>query len=81
MDTTTALLQLFIERQPHDEAEAALLAHLTELLASAAPQDDLRDLAPDVRQLFPEPVYLVGCGSAHIWLHRTNDPNRLALIR
>ena len=81
MNTLTELPQLFIEQPPHDEVEAALLAQLTELLANAAPQDDLRDLAPDVRQLFPEPVYLVGCGSAHIWLHRTNDQHRLALIR
>ena len=81
MNTLTELPQLFIEQPSHDEAEAALLAQLTELLASAAPQHDLRDLAPDVRQFFPEPFYLVGCGSAHIWLHRTNDPNRLAIIR
>ena len=81
MDTITELPQLFIEQQPHDEAEAPLLAQLTELLANAAPQGDLRDLAPAVRQLFPEPTYQVGCGSSHIWLHRTADPNRLAIIR
>jgi hypothetical protein len=81
MNALTELPQLFIEQPPHDEAETTLLAQLTKLLANAAPQQDLRDLAPDVRQLFPEPAYLVGCGSAHIWLHRTNDPNRLALIR
>ena len=56
-------------------------AQLTELLANAAPQGDLRDLAPAVRQLFPEPTYQVGCSSSHIWLHRTDDPNRLAIIR
>ncbi|MGY3090823.1 hypothetical protein ACVWYF_003884 [Hymenobacter sp. UYAg731] len=81
MDTITELPQLFIEQQPHDETEACLLAQLTELLTNAAPQDDLRDLAPKVRQFFPEPAYLVGCGSSHIWLHRTSDPNRLAIIR
>ena len=81
MNTTTELPQLFIEQPPHDEAEATLLAQLTELLTNAAPQDDLRDLAPAVRQLFPETAYLVGCGSAHIWLHHTSDPNRLAIIR
>ena len=81
MSTLAELPQLFIEQPPHDESESTLLAQLTELLANAAPQHDLRDLAPEVRQLFPEPVYLVGCGSAHIWLHRTKDPNRLALIR
>ena len=81
MNTIAELPHLFIEQPPHDEAEATLLAQLTELLANAAIQVDLRDLAPAVHQIFPEPAYLVGCGSAHIWLHRTNDPNRLALIR
>jgi hypothetical protein len=74
--------QLLIEQPAHDEAEAALLAQLPEMLATAGPlPDDLRDLAPQVRQLFPAPAYLVGCGSSHIWLHRAADPHRLALIR
>jgi hypothetical protein len=74
-------LQLLIEQPAHDEAEATQLAKLTELVATAAPLPALRDLAPAVRQLFPEPAYLVGCGSAHIWLHRAADSQRLALIR
>ena len=74
--------QLHIEQPPHDEAEAALLAQLPNVLATADRlPDDLRDLAPAVRQLFPAPTYLVGCGSSHIWLHRAADPHRLALIR
>ena len=73
--------QLLIEQPPHDAAEAACLAQLTNLVATTNPLPDLRDLAPAVRQLFPEPAYLVGCGSAHIWLHRAADPQRLALIR
>jgi len=73
--------RLHIEQPPHDEAEAAQLAQLRELLANNDLLPDLRDFAPAVRQLFPEPAYLVGCGSAHIWLHRAADPNRLALIR
>ena len=74
--------QLLIEQPAHDEAEAAQLARLTELLATTNPvPDDLRDLAPAVRQLFPAPAYLVGSGSAHIWLHRAADSHRLALIR
>jgi hypothetical protein len=82
MSYTSDLPQLHIEQLPHDEAEAAQLARLPELLATASPfPDDLRDFAPQVRQLFPEPAYLVGCGSAHIWLHRAADPQRLALIR
>jgi hypothetical protein len=58
-----------------------LLAQLDELIADAYLLPDLRDFALQVRQLFPEPAYLVGCGSAHIWLHRAADPQRLALIR
>ena len=73
--------QLLFEQPAHDEAEAAQLVQLAELLAVADPLPDLRDFAPQVRHLFPAPTYLVGCGSAHIWLHRAADPNRLALIR
>ena len=71
---------LLIEQPPHDAAEAACLAQLTNLVATTDPWPDLRDLAPAVRQLFPEPAYRVGCGGAHIWLARANDPQRLALI-
>ncbi|GAA4368899.1 hypothetical protein GCM10023185_42060 [Hymenobacter saemangeumensis] len=74
-------LQLLIEQSAHDEAEAAQLTRLTELVATAAQLPGLRDLAPAVRHHFPEPTYLVGCGSAHIWLHRAGDAHRLALIR
>jgi hypothetical protein len=81
MATLTEPLQLLLEQPPHDEAEAATLAQLAELVATAGPLPDLRDHAPLVRQLFPEPAYLVGSGSAHIWLHRATDPQRLALIR
>ena len=72
--------QLLIEQPPHDAAEAACLAQLAELLKDAYLLPDLRDLAPAVRRLFPEPAYRVGCGGAHIWLARANDPQRLALI-
>ena len=72
---------LLIEQPPHDEAEAASLAQLTDLVATTTdPLPDLRDLAPAVRRLFPEPAYRVGCGGAHIWLARADDPQRLALI-
>jgi hypothetical protein len=81
MDTIAEQPRLLIEQQPHDEAEAALLAQLTALLAVTGPLPDLRDLAPAVRRLFPAPAYLVGCGSAHIWLHRAGDPARLVIIR
>jgi len=78
MNHPTELPHLSLEQPPHDEAEATLLA---QLLADTSPLLDVRDFAPQVRQLFPEPDYLVGCGSAHIWLRRATDPQRLALIR
>ena len=81
MNQTIDLPELTLEQPARDETEAALLAQLTELLTDAYPLPDLRDFAPRVRQLFPEPAYLVGCDSAHIWLHRAADPQRLALIR
>ncbi|WP_035567330.1 hypothetical protein [Hymenobacter sp. IS2118] len=81
MNHPAGLPQLSIEQPARDDAEAALLAQLTELLADTEPLPDLRDFAPQVRRLFPEPAYLVGCGSAHIWLHRAAEPQRLALIR
>ncbi|GGG35742.1 hypothetical protein [Hymenobacter glacieicola] len=74
------LPQLTIEQPAHDEAEAARLQQLTQLIDATNPLPDLRDLAPTVRELFPEPAYLVGCGGAHIWLHRTADNQRLALV-
>ena len=73
--------KLAVEQAPRDEAEAANLANLTQLVTESDPLADVRDLALGVRALFPEPAYLVGCGSAHIWLHRAADPNRLALVR
>ena len=81
MNHPTELPQLSLEQPARDEAEAALLAQLVGLIADADPMPDLRDFAPQVRQLFPEPAYLVGCGSSHIWLRRAADPHRLALIR
>jgi hypothetical protein len=81
MNYPTELPQLSLEQPAQDNAEAALLARLAELLTDADPLPDLRDFAPQVRQLFPEPAYVVGCGSAHIWLHRAADPHRLAIIR
>ena len=81
MNYTTHMPQLSIEQPARDDAEAALLDQLAKLLTDAEPLPDLRDFAPQVRQLFPEPAYLVGCGSSHIWLHRAADPQRLALIR
>jgi hypothetical protein len=74
------LPELRQEQIPNSPAEAARLTELAQLLAITAPLADLRDLAPAVRQLFPEPAYLVGCGGSHIWLHRAAEAGRLACI-
>ncbi|TDN39274.1 hypothetical protein E4631_15615 [Hymenobacter sp. UV11] len=74
------LPELRQEQPARDEAEAARLTQLAQLMTTTAPLPDLRDLAPAVRQLFPEPTYEVGCGGSHIWLHRADDPRRLACI-
>ncbi|HEX8425706.1 hypothetical protein [Hymenobacter sp.] len=81
MPCPTESPQLLIELLPIDEAEASRLDQLAYLLDTTEPLRDLRDLAPAVRNLFPAPAYEVGCGSAHIWLLRTTDHQRLALIR
>ena len=60
--------------------ESARFSELAQLLATTAPLPDLRDLAPAVRQLFPEPTYEIGCGGSHIWLHRADESQRLACI-
>ncbi|GAB2777776.1 hypothetical protein HNQ93_001747 [Hymenobacter luteus] len=72
--------QLRIELPPLSDAEARQLEQLAHLLATTDTPPDLRDLAPAVRHLFPTPAYQVGCGGAHIWLHRTADHQRLAII-
>ena len=72
--------QLRQEQPAADAPEAARLTELAQLLATTAPLPDLRDLAPAVRQLFPEPAYQVGCGGSHIWLHRADESARFACI-
>ncbi|UYZ58044.1 hypothetical protein [Hymenobacter latericus] len=81
LHTTLTLPRLRIEQAPLDATEADLLARLGQLIEATGPMPDVRALAPAIRALFPAPAYQVGCGGAHIWLHRTDDPNRLALIR
>ncbi len=71
---------LRLEQPAADPPEATRLTELAHLVATTAPLPDLRDLAPAVRQLFPEPAYVVGCGGSHIWLRRAHDPHRLACI-
>ena len=74
------LPELRQEQAPNSPDEAARLTELAQLLATTAPLPDVRDLAPAVRNLFPEPTYQVGCGGSHIWLHRTDETGRLACI-
>ena len=74
------LPELVAHQPPADEAEAARLAQLTQLVAASPPLSDVRDLAPAVRALFPPPAYEVGCGGAHVWLHRAAEKSQLAVI-
>ncbi len=74
------LPELRQEQAPNSPDEAARLTQLAQLLATTVPLPDLRDLAPAVRQLFPEPAYEVGCGGSHIWLHRADESQRLACV-
>ena len=70
---------LAIEVQPADEAENERLIALRKHVAAHTHQPDLRNLAPDVRELMGE-GYQVGCGSSHIWMTRQGQPERLAVI-
>ncbi|TGE22493.1 hypothetical protein E5K00_14720 [Hymenobacter aquaticus] len=72
--------RLRVEQTPLDATEADLLARLGRLVEATGPMPDVRVLAPAIRALFPAPTYQVGCGGTHIWLHRTDDPGRLAII-
>ena len=70
---------LAIEQQPRDEAEKGLLEQLRRHLAEHTYQDDLRDLAPNVRELMGA-GYLIGCGGSHIWILRDGAADRLAVV-
>ncbi|SHK71950.1 hypothetical protein [Hymenobacter psychrotolerans] len=80
MQTSLEVPQLVVHQPARDEAEAVQLTELAKLIEAAEPLPDLRDLAPAVRELFPLPAYEVGCGGAHIWLHRAGEEQRLALV-
>ncbi|MET4104780.1 hypothetical protein [Hymenobacter sp. UYP22] len=80
MPASLEVPQLVIHQPARDEAEAVQLAALARLVEAAEPLPDLRDLAPAVRELFPAPAYEVGCGGAHVWLHRQGESRRLAFI-
>ena len=52
MNPTTHMPQLSFEQPACDDAEAALLVQLAKLLKDAHLLPDLRDIAPQIRQLF-----------------------------
>ena len=80
MDSAFEIPQLVVHQPARDETEATQLNELGRLVGTAEPLSDLRDLAPAVRELFPPPAYQVGCGGAHVWLHRAGEAQRLAFI-
>jgi len=70
---------LAVEQQPRDEAEAQQLEQLRAYITDHTGQDDLRELAPTVREVMGE-GYRIGCGSSHIWILREGSTERLAII-
>lgn len=70
---------LAIEQQPADEAEKERLMALRKHVAAHTHQADLRNLAPDVRELMGE-GYQVVCGSSHIWIKAEGARDRLAVV-
>ena len=70
---------LAIELPLADEVETARLELLRRHVQDHSHQVDLRELAPSVRDVMG-PGYQVGCGGSHIWLRRTGNPARLAII-
>ena len=78
-DSTSQEAYLAIEQQPADEAEKERLLALRKHVAGHTHQADLRNLAADVREMMGE-GYQVGCGSAHIWMKRDGQAERLAIV-
>ena len=70
---------LAIEQQPTDETEAQRLEQLQQLIQAAPDVADLRDFASQARELLGE-GYAVHSGSAHVWLKRNDQTDRLAII-
>lgn len=79
MSTTHQEAYLAIEVKPADEAENERLLTVRQYVQAHAHQDDLRALAPFVRELMGE-GYQVVCGSSHIWIKPEGAPERLAII-
>lgn len=70
---------LAVECVPADTAEKRRLAQVRRYVLAHTHTQDLRELAGAVKELLG-PAYAVGCGSAHIWVKRPGDPERLAIV-
>ena len=70
---------LTIELPPRDQPEQARLRQVQALVQQHGTCTDLTHLATPVRELLGE-AYAVGSGAAHIWIMRTTDKERLAVI-
>ncbi|MBF9144485.1 hypothetical protein [Hymenobacter properus] len=70
---------LAIELQPADGAEKRRLLALRRHVQAHTHTTDLRGLTGAVKK-FLGPGYEVGCGSAHIWVQRAGEPQRLAIV-
>lgn len=70
---------LAIELKPVDAAEQRRLQALRRYVLTQPHTRDLRGLAGAVKKLLGA-GYAVGCGSAHIWIMRTGDTERLAIV-
>jgi hypothetical protein len=79
MSTYHQVAYLAIEIQPADEAEKERLMAVRKYVQAHTRQDDLRALAPYIRELMGE-GYQVVCGSSHIWLKRKGTSERLAIV-
>ncbi|RSK38927.1 hypothetical protein [Hymenobacter perfusus] len=70
---------LAIELKPLDAAEKRSLQALRRHVLAHTHTTDLRELAGAVKKLLGS-GYEVGCGSAHIWIRRAGDTERLAIV-
>jgi hypothetical protein len=68
-----------IELKPRDAAEKRRLQAVRQHVLAHTHTTDLRGLAGAVKKLLG-PGYEVGCGSAHIWVRRDGEQQRLAIV-
>ncbi|KAA9325145.1 hypothetical protein F0P96_20830 [Hymenobacter busanensis] len=68
-----------IEQKSRDAAEKRRLQAVRQHVQAHTHTTDLRGLAGAVKKLLG-PGYEVGCGSAHIWVRREGEQQRLAIV-